>query len=248
MQFPLGVFGVAIATVAGAGVAQKAAARDLPAVRETLGQAMRLVAFLNVPSAVGLLVLAAPILALIFEHGRFGPDDTAGAAQALMFYAVGLYAYSGVKVLAPAFYALDEARVPMAGSFLGMGANVGLNLALYPVLGYRGVALGTSLAALANFGALAVAWKVRHGGFGAGGIWRHLARVGAASAVLAAAAWATHRALLPLAPAAGVGRQALLALLPIAAGAAAYFAAARLLGLRELGEMREALRRRGARG
>jgi len=248
MQFPLGVFGVAIATVAGAGVARAAAARDLGSVRETLGQGMRLVAFLNVPSAVGLFVLAAPILGLIFEHGRFGPDDTAGAAQALMFYAVGLYAYSGVKVLAPAFYALDEARVPMAGSFLGMGANVGLNLALYPVLGYRGVALGTSLAALANFGVLAIAWKARHGGFGGGGIWRHLARVAVASAVLAAAAWGAHRALLPLAPAAGVGRQALLALVPIAAGAAAYFAAARVLGLRELGDLWAVLRRHGARG
>jgi putative peptidoglycan lipid II flippase len=244
MQFPLGVFGVAIATVAGAGVARAAAARDLPAVRETLGQGMRLVAFLNVPSAVGLLVLASPIVGLIYEHGRFTAGDTAGTAQALAFYAVGLYAYSGVKVLAPAFYALGEARIPLLGSVLGMGANVGLNLALHPVLGYRGVALGTSLAAGANFAVLAVAWKARHGGFGGAGIWRHLGKVLLASGVLAAAAWGAHRGLLPLAPAGGFGRQALLAFGPIAAGAAAYFAAARLLGLRELGDVWAALRRR----
>jgi putative peptidoglycan lipid II flippase len=244
MQFPLGVFGVAIATVAGAGVAQRAAARDLPGVRETLGQGMRLVAFLNVPSAVGLLVLASPIVALIFEHGRFGPEDTAGTAQALAFYAVGLYAYSGVKVLAPAFYALDQARIPLWGSLVGMAANVGLNLALHPVLGFRGVALGTSLAAGANFAVLAVTWKVQQGGFGSARPIRHLARVGAATLVLAAVAWGAHRLLLPLHPGAGLGRQALLALGPIAAGAAAYFGACRLLGIPELGEVWAALRRR----
>jgi putative peptidoglycan lipid II flippase len=246
MQFPLGVFGVAIATVAGAGVARAAAARDLASARETLGQGMRLVAFLNLPSAVGLAVLAEPIVAVIYQHGRFGPADTAGTAQALALYAVGLYAYSGVKVLAPAFYALDEVRVPVLGSLLGMGANLGLNLALYPALGYRGVALGTSLAAWANFAVLAAAWKTRHGGFGAAGIWRHLGKVGFATLALAAAALGAQALLLPLAPERGFGRQALLAFLPIAAGAAAYFGAARLLGIRELGEVWAALRRRSA--
>ncbi|HET9594906.1 MAG TPA: murein biosynthesis integral membrane protein MurJ, partial [Anaeromyxobacteraceae bacterium] len=182
MQFPLGVFGVAIATVAGAGVAQKAAARDLAAVRETMGSALRMVAFLNVPSAVGLVVLAEPIIALIYQHGRFAPSDTAATAQALVCYAIGLYGYSAVKVFAPAFYALDEARVPVLGSILGMASNVALNLALYPVLGYRGVALGTSVAVMVNFAVLALAWRRRHGGLGASGVGRQLARVAAASA------------------------------------------------------------------
>jgi len=244
MQFPLGVFGVAVATVAGAGVAQKAAARDLPAVRETVGQAMRLVAFLNVPSATGLMVLASPIVAVIFEHGRFGGEDTQGTAQALVFYALGLYCYSGVKVLAPAFYALDQARIPLWGSVLGMTSNVALNVWLHPVLGYRGVALGTSLAAAANFGVLAVAWQVRQGGFGEKGLLPQLARVAASNAALALAAWGAHRMLLGAAPGAGLGRQALLCFGPIAAGAAVYFAAARLLRVEELGDLWGALRRR----
>ena len=195
MQLPLGVFGVAIATVAGAGVAQRAAARDMPAVKATLGSAMRHVAFLNVPSAVGLAVLARPIISMIYEHGRFGPEDTAATAQALVFYAVGLYAYSGVKVFAPAFYALDEARVPVIGSVLGMASNVALNLALWPVLGFRGVALGTSLAAGVNFLVLALAWRRRHGGLGGAGIAAQLARVVPATAVLALVAWASQRGL-----------------------------------------------------
>jgi putative peptidoglycan lipid II flippase len=244
MQLPLGVFGVAIATVAGAGVAQRAAVRDTEGVRQTLGSAMRLVAFLNVPSAVGLMVLADPIIALVYQHGRFGPADTAATAEALVFYAVGLYGYSGVKVLAPAFYALDEARIPVLGSVLGMASNVALNLALYPILGYRGVALGTALAASANFAVLAVAWKIRHRGLG-GGVYRQLLKCLAASAVMAAAAWGAAQALGPRLPAAGLARQLPAALLPIAAGALAYFAAARLFGIRELREVADALRRRG---
>ncbi len=244
MQLPLGVFGVAIATVAGAGVAQRAAAKDMNAVRSTLGSAMRLVAFLNVPSSVGLVVLARPIISLIYQHGRFGAADTEASAQALVFYALGLYGYSAVKVFAPAFYALDEARVPVIGSVLGMLGNLVLNWALYPVLGYRGVALGTSIAAMANFAVLALAWRRRHGGLGGSGVVLQLGKVLAASAVLAGAALGTERALdLMLAPG-GLGRQLAVGLLPILAGGLAYLGAARVLRIRELDELLAAIRRR----
>jgi putative peptidoglycan lipid II flippase len=246
MQLPLGVFGVAIATVAGAGVAQRAAAKDLSAVRATLGSALRHVAFLNVPSAVGLAVLAHPIISLIYEHGRFGAGDTAATADALLFYALGLYGYSAVKVLAPAFYALDDARVPLLGSVLGMASNVALNAALYPVLGYRGVALGTALAATANFAVLGLAWR-RHGGLREARLLPHLARVAAACVPLALAAWAAWRGLDRLLPGAGLPRQLALGLVPVAAGAAAYLAAARALRIAELDELLAALRRRRAR-
>ena len=244
MQFPLGVFGVAIATVAGASVAQRAAAKDLSAVGETMGSAMRLVAFLNVPSAVGLVVLAEPIIALIYQHGRFAPSDTAQTAQALVFYAIGLYGYSAVKVFAPAFYALDEARVPVVGSVLGMASNVALNLTLYPVLGFRGVALGTSLAATVNFLVLAIAWQRRHGGLGEAGVYRQLLRVAAASSVLGAVAWAAHAALRPAFTGHGLGTRLLLAFAPIAAAGLAYLGAARLLGVGEMAALTGALRRR----
>jgi putative peptidoglycan lipid II flippase len=245
MQLPLGVFGVAIATVAGAGIAQRAAARDHAGIRQTLGSALRLVAFLNVPSAVGLMVLAHPIISMIYEHGRFGPEDTAATAQALGYFALGLYAYSGVKVLAPAFYALDDARVPVVGSFLGMGANVALNVGLWPVLGFRGVALGTAAAAWVNFAVLVVGWHRRHGGLSGLGIVRQLARVAGATAVVALAAWLAHRGIdRALGTAGGLDRQLVLGLVPVAAGGLAYLAAARALGIGELGELLGALRRR----
>jgi putative peptidoglycan lipid II flippase len=244
MQLPLGVFGVAIATVAGAGVAQRAAAQDLEGVRETLGSAMRLVAFLNVPAAVGLIVLARPIIALVYEHGRFGAADADATAEALVYYAVGLYGYSAVKVFAPAFYALDEARIPVLGSLVGMASNVGLVLALFPFLGFRGVALGTSLAATANFAVLALAWKRRHGGLGQAGIYRQLARCAAAAGVMALAAVGAARLTGPWLPPGGLARRAAATFVPIAVGAAAYFAAARLFGIRELGEVAATLLRR----
>jgi putative peptidoglycan lipid II flippase len=248
MQLPLGVFGVAIATVAGAGVAQRAAARDMGAVRQTLGSALRLVAFLNVPSAVGLAVLARPIISLLFEHGRFGAADTDATAQALACYAAGLYAYSAVKVFAPAFYALDLARVAVWGSVLGMVSNVALNVALYPVLGYRGVALGTSLAAGANFGVLAWAWRRRYGSLGGAGTLRQLGKVLLASIALAVVAWTAERALAGvLPPGKTLPRQLALAFGPIAAGGLAYLAAARALGIAELDELVAALRRRRTR-
>jgi putative peptidoglycan lipid II flippase len=193
---------------------------------------------------MGLAILAGPIISLIYEHGRFGAGDTSGTAAALIFYALGLYAYSGVKVFAPAFYALDEARVPVAGSVLGMAANVALNLVLYPALGYRGVALGTSLAAWANFAVLAIAWRRRHGGLGGERVYRQLGRVLVASAVLALVCWGAAGWLAPRLPGHGLARQIPQALFPIAAGAAVYFAVARLLGVRELSEVVSALRRR----
>jgi putative peptidoglycan lipid II flippase len=244
MQLPLGVFGVAVATVAGAGVAQRAAANDMDGVRRTLGSAMRLVAFFNIPSAIGLIVLADPIVALIFQHGRFTAGDTRGTAAALVYYSVGLYGYSAVKVFAPAFYAVGAARIPVVGSVLGMLANVILNVTLFPVLSYKGVALGTSLAATLNFMVLAYAWRTRFGGLADAGLYRQLAQVLAAAAVTAIVAWGTMRLLASYFPGHGFGAKLVIALVPVAVGALAYVAAARALGISELSDVWGVIRRR----
>jgi putative peptidoglycan lipid II flippase len=205
---------------------------------------MRLVAFLNVPAAVGLMALAHPVISLVYEHGRFGAADASATADALVFYAVGLYGYSAVKVFAPAFYAIDEARIPVIGSVVGMTSNVALVLLLHPVLGFKGIALGTALAATANFAVLAAAWKWRHGGLGNAGVYRQLGRTLLASAAMVGVVLAVKAGIAPHLPAAGLGRQAPLALVPIAAGAFVYFAASRVLGVKELSEVASALRRR----
>ena len=125
----------------------------------------------------------------------------------------------------------------MLGSVLGVVSNVALNLALYPVLGYRGVALGTSLAAAVNFAVLVVAWRRRHGGLAGSGVAGQLGRVILASLALAAASWAAERGIGWLLPGSGPGRRFALAFGPIGAGALAYLAAARALRISELDEL-----------
>jgi putative peptidoglycan lipid II flippase len=98
-----------------------------------------------VPAAIGLGVLREPIVRLIFEHGEFHAADTAATAAALAYYALGLFAYSGQKVLVPAFYALKKTRIPVAISVTSVALNVALNIALIGPLGFRGLALATGL-------------------------------------------------------------------------------------------------------
>ncbi len=156
MQLPLGVFGVAVATVTLPVVSKLAASGETIRFRETLAKAMRLAVFLTIPSAAGLILLAPPIIALIYQRGKFDFSDTLHTAEALRFYALGLVGYSCIKVLSPAFYALDRKWTPMLVSFGSIGLNLLLNwlLIFHFGLGYRGLALSTALSACFNFGVL----------------------------------------------------------------------------------------------
>ncbi len=156
MQLPLGVFGVAIATVTLPLVSRSAALGDFNEFRTVLSRGLRLAFFLTIPSAIGLMCLAEPIIGMIFERGRFDHHATIETAGALRFYAIGLVGYSAIKVLAPAFYALDLRRIPMNVSFVSIGVNLVLNLLFVFALGWghRGLAFSTSMIALLNFGLL----------------------------------------------------------------------------------------------
>ena len=156
MQLPLGIFGVAVATVTLPVVAKLAASKDTVRFRETLAKAIRLAVFLTIPSALGLILLAPQIISLIYQRGKFDISDTFHTAAALRFYAIGLVGYSCVKVLTPAFYALDRKWIPMFVSFGSIGLNLLLNwlFIFHFELGYRGLALSTAFAACFNFGVL----------------------------------------------------------------------------------------------
>jgi putative peptidoglycan lipid II flippase len=110
-----------------------------------------MVFLLNIPASVGLIFLSTPIISLIYQHGRFNAADTHFTANALIFYSIGLFAYSAVKLLVPVFYALGHSRVPVIISAAAVGSNIILNLSLVGPLGYRGLALGTSLTSILNF-------------------------------------------------------------------------------------------------
>ncbi len=156
MQLPLGLFGVAIGTVTLPLVARHAATGDRDALRDTLAHGLRLGFLLTLPSTLGLMFLAEPIISIIYQRGRFDAESTAQTAAALRFYAIGLAAYSGIKVLAPAFYAIDRRRTPMMVSFGAIGVNLILNwvFTFQLQMGHRGLALSTGCVALANFTAL----------------------------------------------------------------------------------------------
>jgi len=153
MQLPLGVFGVAVATVTLPVVSRASALGDMQGFRSTLSKAMRLAVFLTLPSAVGLVVLARPIIALIYQRGKFGDADSLHTAEALQFYAIGLVGYSCIKVLSPAFYAINHKWIPMTISFLAIGLNLLLNwLFIFRLgMGHRGLALSTAVSATVNF-------------------------------------------------------------------------------------------------
>jgi len=134
-------------------VSRFAAVQDLSGVRSTLSHGLRLAFLLTIPCAVGLIFFAEPIISLIFQRGHFTYESTLQTAAALQYYAVGLVAYSSIKVLAPAFYALNRRNLPMLVSFLSIVTNYFLNQVFTFQLGFghRGLALSTSLVAIINF-------------------------------------------------------------------------------------------------
>ncbi|MBI5479406.1 MAG: murein biosynthesis integral membrane protein MurJ [Deltaproteobacteria bacterium] len=243
LYLPIGVFGVAVGTAATAGLARKAAGQDMEGLRDTLRQALRLVAFLTIPSTVGLILLARPIVRLLFEHGRFTAADTEATAAALLFYSLGLFAYSAVKALAPAFYALERPRVPVVASLAAVAANLALNLSLYPVLKFRGLALGVAAAAVVNAGVLFAAFQRRYGGLLRRDLAVMLAKVSAAAVLMGVVVWGSARFLERAVGTRGLGAAALVALVPVVVGVLAYGAACLALRVPEVDAARRVLAR-----
>ena len=200
MYLPIGLFGVSIATATTPTIARQLALGERGAVQKTIADGLGLMMMLNVPATIGLIVLAEPIIRLMYERGAFHPSDTIAAAGALQFYAIGLLGYSIVKIASPAFYALGQSRIPVAISFVSVLANAALNLALVHRFGYRGLALGTSVASLLNAVLLLVMLHRRLGGIQAGAILDGLLRVTVAAVVMGIAAVAAHAWLLEVLP------------------------------------------------
>ena len=156
IQFPLGIFGVALATAILPSLSAQASAGNLDALRETLAFGLRLIFFIIFPAMVGLILLRTPIIHLFFEHGRFSSADTAGTASAVLAYSVGLWAFAGVRIIVAAFYALQDTRTPVLVAAIALVGNIVLSLVLMQSLTYAGLALATSLAAMINMGLLVV--------------------------------------------------------------------------------------------
>ena len=244
MYLPIGLFGVSIATAVLPAVSRQVVAGDMRASRDTVADGLALMMALNVPATVGLIVLSIPIVRVIFEHGQFLPRDTLATAAALQFYALGLVGYSVVRIASPTFYALGKNRIPVIVSIITVIVNAILNVTLVNVMGYRGLALGTSIAALFNATTLFVLLHRNLGGLNESRLLSSCVRILAASAVMGAVALLTDRWLATVLPSQAIGWQIVHVTLAIGAAIAALLAAAWMLRIRELNESLQMVFRR----
>jgi putative peptidoglycan lipid II flippase len=233
MYLPIGLFGVSIATATLPTVSRHAAQNDDAAARRTIADGLSLMLMLNVPATIGLIVLATPIVRVIFERAAFTPADTAATAAAVQFYALGLVGYSIVRIASPVFYALGQNRTPVLVSVATVLANALLNVALVRVIGYRGLALGTSIAALFNAALLMFFLQRRLQGIEGTRIAGSLLRIVIASVAMGAAAVATEMAVRVWLPGTGLVAQIARLAVTIAAAIGVLSVAAYVLRIRE---------------
>jgi putative peptidoglycan lipid II flippase len=246
MQLPLGLFGVALGTVTLPLLSRLVALGDLPAFRSELSRGMRLAFLLTVPCTVGLMMLAEPIVSVLYQHGRFDARQTFEAAGALRFYAIGLAGYAALKVLVNAFYALDQRRTPMYVSFFAVALNLLLNWTFTRQLGWghRGLAFSTGCVATCNFLVLYALMHHRLKRLETRRMSTLLGKVALASAALGLVCWVAQRWLLQdWAQLAFPVRLAGL-LLTIGVAIASFVGCGVALRIEELRELMSALRRR----
>jgi len=151
MEFPVGVWGIAMATVLLPSLSDHAAEKDYEALKGTFRYGLRMVFFLTIPAAGGLMVLAEPIVRLLLEHGHFSAVSTLHTSRALIFFAIGLPFISAVRVTSNGFYSLQDARAPVKTAVWAVVANLVLSLLLMEPIGHNGLALAISLSSTLNF-------------------------------------------------------------------------------------------------
>ena len=187
VQLPLGVFGIAISTAALPALSRLAVKMDFDGMKRTLIRALRLAYFICAPAAVGLIVLRRPIVALLFQHGDFSEADTIGTAWALLFYSLGLFSYSAVKIVSQGFYSMRDTKTPVIVGCGAMIANIALNVLLMRTfLKHGGLALATALSSTLNLLALLALLRRRIGPLGMGELLRSALRSTGAAILMGA--------------------------------------------------------------
>ena len=192
VQFPLGIFAIAAATAVLPSFSKSAAKKDKTALNNTFGYAMRLVAFITIPAMVGLIILREPIIRLLFQRGAFDAVTTSLTAQALLYYGIGLWAFSAVRIVVSLYYALQDTQTPVKMAAISVGVNIILGATLMWPMKHGGLALATSLASMVNLALLVHALKKKVGLLKWGKIIKSLAKsiICAAAMGFAVVAWA----------------------------------------------------------
>ncbi len=244
IHLPLAIFGIAVSVAILPAISRAAARKADGEIHDTLLHGLRQTFFLVGPAMVGLMVLAPPIVRLLFERGEFGPEATLRTAAALRYYAVGLIAFAWVKVCVQGFYAEQNTKTPVIVASGSMLLNILLNCVLVGPMGFRGLALSTSAAFIVNFVLLYLLLSDRYGVLWDRDTARSIGRMLFAIAVMAFIAWAFGARAESFFGIETLRARAIGALLPIAAAALAYLGLCRVLRLEELEHFLSAFRRR----
>lgn len=189
VELPLGVFAIALGTAVLPSMSRQVADSDLHGLTHSISYSLRLIAFFTIPASVALILLAEPIIAVLFQRGKFTYFDTQQTAYALLWYTVGLWAFSGLKVVTQAFFSLKDTRTPVYVSILAVVTNLVLGLLLMGPMAQGGLALATSAAAALNLIVLSVILFRRLGELPWQELAVSLAKFGAASAIMGVALW-----------------------------------------------------------
>jgi len=230
MEFPLGIFGIALASASLPVMARQGASQDLRGVAATLNFALRLALFVSVPATVGLIALRVPITRVLFERGQFSATDTAATASALGWYALGLVGFAASRIAAQAFYAVGRPGTAVRLGIVAVGANLVVALALMGPLAHAGLAAASSAGAYVNLAGLILVGRARFGRLGGRLLLASVARTVAASVPVAAWCLAAL-ALWPIDASRWVDAAALG--VTVSGGALVYWFASALLGAPE---------------
>ncbi|MBP9945590.1 MAG: murein biosynthesis integral membrane protein MurJ [Vicinamibacteria bacterium] len=244
LYLPMGLFGVAVGTIAGARLSRLLASGKPGDAHAQIAQALRLLLFLTLPSAIGLILAGRPIVRLIYQHGAFTAIDTAAVARALAWMSLGLVAYASTKVFIPYFYAIERPRVPFAASLLAVTANLLTLSLLFEPMGFEAAGLGMALGNLANGGLLLAVYRGPESLLKAIDC-RFLSSLLIATAVMSGVVFYSISKFDP-APV-GLWAKAWGALVPVTLGAVAYVGLTVLLRVPEATRVVDMVRRRAAR-
>lgn len=196
-QFPLAIFGIAIATAAFPTMARQATLKKIKELKETLSHALGLAFFTTIPASIGLIVLRVPIIRLLFQYKKFTTYDTTATAWALIFYSLGLFAFGAVIILVRVFYSLKDTKTPMKIACLAVISNIILDIILMGPLAQGGLALATSLVAVMNMSILLWLLRNKIGALGGRRIFTKFVQISIGSSIMGLVCWLVARAFEP---------------------------------------------------